>query len=655
MQHFRCKEHKNCNFDCCNNKYLAKNYQKFPKSARSQKKLDKPSPPLFSEIDANDKKKFPRTVRESTQSDNKLFIRQQQDQHNLYIRYRKLAAKLLYTSTTTSETYSLTPSIANGRAKSRSIFSEIDRANSEKFAIQQHDVQSANSYDNSLNENASEAPKLSFDATALQKCNHCNDIDLGDIDSTIPLTMPMEKRPIQITSIDGFFNRKRGRPPKNRFVEVYKNTNQSPQAVFTSFKLEKNATPNDSMTSMNDKRIFDYGGAFHNAVRMVTILPATINPRFAAISQLPIDTTTDSTAKLEAELDLQQKQEATATMNTAMRFMKGEIESLNKRHDRPSQHRNKGILNTNDLEYREGYYHIIPASLQRTQLKDNQAVSLPSIRDKPQDHGDTKSQTLKKFSVVRTVGTFFPECNEISGYPSDNKLHHENCFDAATTKPGIWSTQNVSCKRKRLQTDNKNMPYESIAKSLEGNEFILPQDLSMRIKEKNPTSTVCGHTETNVLTNDSSRMSKNYDAETAIEKKVITPGEAANTNAFDVELGWQNKEGIGLQLKHLFNLYQISNQQSFETYTQLQDQHSPVITSSSVTQADNNILPYLSYLLAASNKFQPRPLPPMQTPTTVPAIVTRQHNVSLGFDPASLSKTEIPTSTMTDGLTAITD
>ncbi|XP_017954895.2 uncharacterized protein LOC108650287 [Drosophila navojoa] len=44
----------------------------------------------------------------------------------------------------------------------------------------------------------------------------------------------------QITSIDGFFNRKRGRPPKNRFVEVYKSTQQSPQAIFTSFKLEKN-------------------------------------------------------------------------------------------------------------------------------------------------------------------------------------------------------------------------------------------------------------------------------------------------------------------------------------------------------------------------------------------------------------------------------
>ncbi|XP_031640146.1 uncharacterized protein LOC116352044 isoform X2 [Contarinia nasturtii] len=46
----------------------------------------------------------------------------------------------------------------------------------------------------------------------------------------------------QITSIDGLFNRKRGRPPKNRVVEVYGNvqTQNRPQAIFTSFKLEKN-------------------------------------------------------------------------------------------------------------------------------------------------------------------------------------------------------------------------------------------------------------------------------------------------------------------------------------------------------------------------------------------------------------------------------
>lgn len=63
---------------------------------------------------------------------------------------------------------------------------------------------------------------------------------------------------LQITSIDGLFNRKRGRPPKNRFVEVY-NTNvartsyspdqihnslsaDSPQAIFASFKLDKSVT-----------------------------------------------------------------------------------------------------------------------------------------------------------------------------------------------------------------------------------------------------------------------------------------------------------------------------------------------------------------------------------------------------------------------------
>ncbi|XP_055690057.1 zinc finger protein castor homolog 1-like isoform X3 [Lutzomyia longipalpis] len=52
---------------------------------------------------------------------------------------------------------------------------------------------------------------------------------------------PADSNLLQITSIDGFFNRKRGRPPKNRVVEVYNSVNvaQSPQAIFTSFKLEK--------------------------------------------------------------------------------------------------------------------------------------------------------------------------------------------------------------------------------------------------------------------------------------------------------------------------------------------------------------------------------------------------------------------------------
>ncbi|XP_043071427.1 uncharacterized protein LOC6558937 isoform X2 [Drosophila grimshawi] len=62
------------------------------------------------------------------------------------------------------------------------------------------------------------------------------DVDATTISESNELAAP----PTQITSIDGFFNRKRGRPPKNRFVEVYKSAQHSPQAIFTSFKLEKN-------------------------------------------------------------------------------------------------------------------------------------------------------------------------------------------------------------------------------------------------------------------------------------------------------------------------------------------------------------------------------------------------------------------------------
>ncbi|SPP77078.1 uncharacterized protein LOC117580152 [Drosophila guanche] len=67
----------------------------------------------------------------------------------------------------------------------------------------------------------------------------------GDVDAASaqsqpqPQPQPQPNQATQITSIDGFFNRKRGRPPKNRFVEVYKSAQHCPQAIFTSFKLER--------------------------------------------------------------------------------------------------------------------------------------------------------------------------------------------------------------------------------------------------------------------------------------------------------------------------------------------------------------------------------------------------------------------------------
>ncbi|XP_053692050.1 uncharacterized protein LOC128740531 [Sabethes cyaneus] len=45
---------------------------------------------------------------------------------------------------------------------------------------------------------------------------------------------------LQFTSSKTLFNRKRGRPRKNHVMEVYNNVQDSPQAIFTSFKLEKN-------------------------------------------------------------------------------------------------------------------------------------------------------------------------------------------------------------------------------------------------------------------------------------------------------------------------------------------------------------------------------------------------------------------------------
>ncbi|XP_055594933.1 uncharacterized protein LOC129745683 [Uranotaenia lowii] len=45
---------------------------------------------------------------------------------------------------------------------------------------------------------------------------------------------------LQFSSSKTLFNRKRGRPRKNHVMEVYNSVQDSPQAIFTSFKLEKN-------------------------------------------------------------------------------------------------------------------------------------------------------------------------------------------------------------------------------------------------------------------------------------------------------------------------------------------------------------------------------------------------------------------------------
>ncbi|CAL4065187.1 unnamed protein product [Meganyctiphanes norvegica] len=63
-------------------------------------------------------------------------------------------------------------------------------------------------------------------------------LPLGGPGSTSPLGMA------SITSIDDMFKRKRGRPPKNRIIELpVSSSHNSPQAIFTSFKLPKSSPP----------------------------------------------------------------------------------------------------------------------------------------------------------------------------------------------------------------------------------------------------------------------------------------------------------------------------------------------------------------------------------------------------------------------------
>uniref|UniRef100_A0A182LUC9 C2H2-type domain-containing protein n=1 Tax=Anopheles culicifacies TaxID=139723 RepID=A0A182LUC9_9DIPT len=54
---------------------------------------------------------------------------------------------------------------------------------------------------------------------------------------------------LQFSSSKTLFNRKRGRPRKNHVMEVYNNVQDSPQAIFTSFKLEKSDSRTASTTS----------------------------------------------------------------------------------------------------------------------------------------------------------------------------------------------------------------------------------------------------------------------------------------------------------------------------------------------------------------------------------------------------------------------
>lgn len=70
--------------------------------------------------------------------------------------------------------------------------------------------------------------------------NHDRNIDDEQIINTSNL--------LQITSIDGFFNRKRGRPPKNRVVEVYNNVST---VIFLFYRYSRGLTDKKTKICLN--------------------------------------------------------------------------------------------------------------------------------------------------------------------------------------------------------------------------------------------------------------------------------------------------------------------------------------------------------------------------------------------------------------------
>ena len=71
-------------------------------------------------------------------------------------------------------------------------------------------------------EDGVDCQKLQLLSTKAMLMRNCHVVLEGDKRMTTA-EKNLQGSSLQITSIDGFFNRKRGRPPKNRFIEVYKN------------------------------------------------------------------------------------------------------------------------------------------------------------------------------------------------------------------------------------------------------------------------------------------------------------------------------------------------------------------------------------------------------------------------------------------------
>ncbi|XP_058814513.1 uncharacterized protein LOC131678393 [Topomyia yanbarensis] len=240
---------------------------------------------------------------------------------------------------------------------------------------------------------------------------------------------------LQFTSSKTLFNRKRGRPRKNHVMEVYNNVQDSPQAIFTSFKLEKsdskqtehhkeplqelkkeqyhrNEEEEHAMKrggASPSKRFLPMGGWEPGPSSLFGI------PDFRGFSQLlekhMREVKTEPTATVTHELDLSTKDKVRNHLKCVVCNNLFDNFADIKEHDCAGKVPEKPLLT-----FPPGISMHQSTSLRNPFLPESEVNRLmyqpaPVVSLLPASSSLTTSSAKESISLVKTTGTFFPDVN----------------------------------------------------------------------------------------------------------------------------------------------------------------------------------------------------------------------------------------------------
>ncbi|XP_058450341.1 uncharacterized protein LOC131429908 [Malaya genurostris] len=239
---------------------------------------------------------------------------------------------------------------------------------------------------------------------------------------------------LQFTSSKTLFNRKRGRPRKNHVMEVYNNVQDSPQAIFTSFKLEKSdSKPSDQQLKepLQDfkqephQRLEEEGNLKKRdgASPSKLFLPMTAwepghsslfgIPDFGGFSQLlekhMREVKTEPTATVTHELDLSVKDKPRNHLKCVVCNKLFETFADIKEHECVGKAPEKPLL-----AFPPGItMQQTPVPLRKSFLSEPETNPrmYPSATVVNHHPSTSTSSAKESISLVKTTGTFFPDVN----------------------------------------------------------------------------------------------------------------------------------------------------------------------------------------------------------------------------------------------------